>query len=270
MSSNVEDFNIVPIQEVGSIKWNFDFLKMELEEILKPYKGLVYTENTIKDAKKDRAKLNKLKKEIQGKQKQCKDACLNPYKDIEPKIKELIEMVEMQSMQVDSCVKSFEEKVKEEKRCYIKSYYNSKARPLGDLAERLYPKIYNVKWENATVTAKKYEEDIVIAVNNAISDLKKIEGIKSPFHNELVDTYCNTLSFEDAVKKNDELMEVLNKVNISRYDILENAPVKEVVEANEESKNLLDEHMVKIKAKPNQMQQILDFIKIIGAEYEEI
>lgn len=266
MSNNIETFEIVPIQEVGTIKWNFEALKMELEEILEQYRGLVYTEHTKKDAKKDRADLNKLKKEIQAKQKQCKEACLAPYKAIEDDIKELIEMVEKQSAEVDECVKTFEENAKAKKRIDIKEYYDIKAKPLGKLADRLYSKIYNPKWENATVKEKNYQEDIVITVNKLIADLRQVDKIEGPFKDDLIETYCNTTSIDEVIKKNDELMAVLNKAKVSAEDI--------VVESKgaliEEQDNTEDGHSIKIIGNQNQIKQILDFIKIIGAEYEEI
>ena len=44
------------------IKWNNEELKAEIAEKVKDYKNLVYTDNQIKDAKADRARLNKLVK----------------------------------------------------------------------------------------------------------------------------------------------------------------------------------------------------------------
>ena len=45
---------------IKAIEWNYDELKAELVKKLEYYKGLVYTEDQIKEAKADRAKLNAL------------------------------------------------------------------------------------------------------------------------------------------------------------------------------------------------------------------
>ena len=43
------------------IRWNNEELKAEIAEKMQEYKSLAFTEETIKEAKADRAKLNKLR-----------------------------------------------------------------------------------------------------------------------------------------------------------------------------------------------------------------
>lgn len=45
---------------VPEIKWNNEELKTAIAEKMEEYKGLVFTEETISEGKKDRANLNKL------------------------------------------------------------------------------------------------------------------------------------------------------------------------------------------------------------------
>ena len=53
-----------------SIDFNFEEIKSELEEKLIKYKNLVVTEDGIKAAKADKAKLNKLAAAIEDKRKE--------------------------------------------------------------------------------------------------------------------------------------------------------------------------------------------------------
>ena len=46
------------------IVWNFDELKTELAEKVREYEITIYSEDQIKEAKADRAALNKLKKAL--------------------------------------------------------------------------------------------------------------------------------------------------------------------------------------------------------------
>ena len=64
---------------IKPIEWNYEELKAELSQKLEQYKGLVYTEDQIKEAKADRAKLNALATAIDGKRKELKKQCLQPY-----------------------------------------------------------------------------------------------------------------------------------------------------------------------------------------------
>lgn len=58
------ELRIISPQENGfvqEIKWNNEELKTAIVKKMEDYKGLVFTEETIADGKKDRADLNKLR-----------------------------------------------------------------------------------------------------------------------------------------------------------------------------------------------------------------
>ena len=65
------DLAVIP----KTIEFNFAEIKKELAGNLEKYQNMVVTEDAIKDAKADRAKLNKLKEAIEKKRKEIK-ACL--------------------------------------------------------------------------------------------------------------------------------------------------------------------------------------------------
>ena len=73
-----------------TIDFNFEDLKTELGRSLSYYNGLVVTEDDIKSAKDDRAKLNKLREALENKRKEVKKECMAPYTDFENKVKELV------------------------------------------------------------------------------------------------------------------------------------------------------------------------------------
>ena len=54
------------------IDFNYEELKAALDANLKRYNGIIVTEDGIKDAKEDKAKLNALKKAIEDKRKEVK------------------------------------------------------------------------------------------------------------------------------------------------------------------------------------------------------
>lgn len=59
------------------IEFNFEELKSEISERLTYYKNLVVTEDKIKEAKSDKATLNKLIKAIDERRKEIKNRCLH-------------------------------------------------------------------------------------------------------------------------------------------------------------------------------------------------
>lgn len=93
-----------------TIDFNFEELKGQLAESLALYTGLVVTEDGIKGAKEDRAKLNKLREALENKRKEVKRECMTPYTDFEAKVKELVGLIDQPIAAIDAQLKEYEEK----------------------------------------------------------------------------------------------------------------------------------------------------------------
>ena len=80
----MDELSIITSQQAGvaSID-NFEELKAALKQELAVYKSIVYTPDAIKDAKKDKAELNKLRKAIEDRRKEIKNIILEPYAIVE-------------------------------------------------------------------------------------------------------------------------------------------------------------------------------------------
>ena len=63
----LEIYNPTKENTVKQIDWNFEELKKEITEKAEMYGSLVYTDENIKEAKADRAKLNKFIKFLEDK-----------------------------------------------------------------------------------------------------------------------------------------------------------------------------------------------------------
>ena len=79
---------ISPLQKMEAIKFNYEELKEGLINGLAKYDNIVYTEDTIKQAKEDRAKLNNLAKSLNSGKVNIKNEFMVPYTEFEGKIKE--------------------------------------------------------------------------------------------------------------------------------------------------------------------------------------
>lgn len=64
---------------VNEIVWNADEIAAAVAEKVGYYKNLVYTEDQIAEAKKDRAALNKFISALKAKDREIKTLCLKPY-----------------------------------------------------------------------------------------------------------------------------------------------------------------------------------------------
>lgn len=266
----MEDLQIVNLENTDIGGWNLALLKTQLEQRLAYYKGMVYTDDSIKSAKDDRTTLNKAKKIIEDARKAYKAKCLEPYEALEPQVKELVDMLETQRGLIDDTVKDYENRQKAEKEAEIRAYYNKKAFVLGEYAETLYDKLLDAKWLNASTTKAKYEEGVQLAINNALSDINAIKAMDSPFVDTLIETYISSLSLEQVKVKNEELTAAHNKAGLSQVPISENVSSVQAV-PNQEAKPVTstDEGtLLRIHATQYQLIQITDFMKAIGVTFE--
>lgn len=262
----MEELQMVSLDNTEIASWDFPMIKAELQRRLDAYAGLVYTDETIKEAKSDRATLGKVKKAISDAEKAYKAKCMAPYDAIKPKIKELIDLVEEQRTLIDSTVKDFEMRQKAEKELAVRSFYDRKAVTLGSLASPLYGKLFDSKWTNASTGKAKYEEAIQVAINQSVLDIEEIRSWNSPFVDTLLEVYVSTLSVEKAKAKDLELTESAKKAGLTNQPAAEisvtpviNEPIKADAEAGV---------TMKIYASTAQLNQITDFMKAIGVKYD--
>lgn len=163
------------IKELEPINFNYEELKENLSEKLKVYANAVYTEDTIKEAEKDRANLNKLSKALNDKKIEIKKQVLKPFEDYENKTKELITMIADANSNIDKQIKSFEQKQKDDKLKQIVEIFENNVGELVDIFN--FDKIYNEQWLNKTYTIKKVEADILHSITKANQDLNVIQNL---------------------------------------------------------------------------------------------
>ena len=188
------------------IKFNNEELIKELTEKLGHYNSLTYTDNEIKTAKMDRATLNKFREAIDKRRKEIKSNCMKPYTDFESKVKQIIEMIDKPILAIDTQVKTYEQKVKAEKRESIIAFFNES---IGELAE-LVPieKIWIEKWLNATETIKAIKNDITLVLTKVKNDLEVISGLQSEFELQIREAYLRgfnlTASLQEKTRLEDQ------------------------------------------------------------------
>lgn len=165
------------IKALEPVKFNYEELKKELTEKVENYKNLVYTEENINMAKKDRANLSKLKKAINDEKIRVKNTLLAPYTDFESKCKELIEIVDVSVENVDRQVKAFEDEEKRAKREEIQKYFNEHVGHFKDVI--IFENVFEDRWLNKTTAMKTVQADIEHIFSRATSDLTVIESTVS-------------------------------------------------------------------------------------------
>ena len=182
-----------------SIDWNFEDLKAEITQKSNEYMNLVYSDDQIKEAKKDRAALNKLISALEAKRKEIKKQVMIPYEDFEKKEKELVSIIQQAVDNIDSQIKGYEEGLRQEKLKKVKEIYKES---IGDL-DRTVPlkRIFKDSWLNASTTLKSIKEEIAAIYAKVDADLKVINKESSTYSYEMKEEYLKTFDLSAAMAK---------------------------------------------------------------------
>lgn len=183
-------------KEIG---FNFEELKAELAEKLDYYNNLVVTEDTIKEGKAEKAKLNKLREAVEAKRKEIKKECMAPYTDFEAKVKELVAMIDAPVAAIDGQLKVFEEQRREEKRKAIETVYDE---IVPDEIKAMMPldRIFDQRWLNTTFKIEAVGEAIGNMADKIDDDLTVLDTIEPEFSTAVRAKYMETLDIGAALR----------------------------------------------------------------------
>ena len=121
---------------VEHIVWNADEIAKEVEAKVGYYKNLVYTEDQVAEAKKDRAKLRKFVTALKDKDREIKDLCLKPYEEFHNQMQKIILLVEEPAELIDKQVKEYEEGQKRQKLAAINDLFE-KVPPVDKMMDKV-------------------------------------------------------------------------------------------------------------------------------------
>ena len=222
-----------PSEENGflkAIEWNYEELKVELSQKLEEYKGLVYTEEQIKEAKADRAKLNALATAIDSKRKEIKKQCLQPYEAFEAQIKDLLALVKEPVTLIDTQIKDFEEEKKKKKLEEVKELFEKLKTEAGEELEFIsFEQVFEDKFLNASTSLKQVETVINNIFNSVKCNLKTIAELKD-YTFEATEVYKETLNLNTALEKAKYMVDMAErkKVEEEKREQEKSEEIKEV------------------------------------------
>ncbi len=200
---------------------NFDNLKNEIQSRVNFYKNLVVTENGVKQAKTDRASLNRLKKAIAEQRISAKNQCLGIYAELEKQCRELEDMIAEPISEIDTQIKAFEKAESDKKFAELQTFFdNLEDRPewlnLGD--------VVNPKWANKGESLESLKEEIS---RNTAEIQEKYEELcnmykEFPFCLAVLENFRRTKNFGETLVYAKTLEEEYKKQ--STAENVQNAP----------------------------------------------
>jgi hypothetical protein len=152
---------------------NIQYLRQELAARLDYYKGVIVTEDTIKDAKADRANLNRLKAAIDDQRKEVKRQTMALYEPLEKECKELLSMIDEPIGVIDSQLKAFDEQKKAAKYQALTEFFTK----VNTLDFVKIEHVLNPKWGNATAKLDALKDEMSGNIQRIVDDYADIKKL---------------------------------------------------------------------------------------------
>lgn len=194
------------VQLPAPITFNYEELKQELMKKAEAYASMVYTDDQIREAKADRANLNRLKKALNDERLKREKEYMEPFATFKAQINEIIKIIDKPCAVIDRQVKEFEERQKEAKLEEILEYFNSK----GFDDEITPDKILEEKWLNASTSMKSIREAIDGKADQIEKDLAVVRSLPK-FAFEAEQVYKQSLDLAKAVSEAHRLSEMAER-----------------------------------------------------------
>lgn len=217
MESEKMELRLINPNESGflqHIEWNSEEIRKQVQMMMSAYTDVVYTDDTMKAAKDDRATLNKFKKVIEDRRKEVKKKCMEPYEQFEKEVKEITALIDKPIVMIDSQIKEYEEKQKAEKKSQIQAAYDES---IGDFENDLpFERVFDARYLNATFSLSKAMSEVIEKIEKFKTDIATIDSLDSKHKLNVRDVYVRTLDLSQAMAEDRRLRELEERLEADR------------------------------------------------------
>lgn len=197
------------------IDWNKEDIQKRVLEITDGYSNVVYTDDTMKQAKEDRADLNCLRKAIDDRRKMVKKKCLELYEKFEEEVKEVLALIDEPVALIDRQVKVYEAQKKAEKKLELMNFFEENASDIEKIFT--FEDAFSDQYLNASFTLKKAKESILQKIDGVKRDLKTIdETCEEKYKVNVLDVYTRGFNISKALAEQGRLKELERKMEEER------------------------------------------------------
>lgn len=182
------------------ILFNYEELKAELTEKVQHYETLVYTDDQIKEAKADRAALNKLKKALSDERIRREKEYMKSFDDFKSKINEIISIIDKPVAVIDKQIREYEDKRQQEKLEEIKKLWFEMEVPDGLTLDN----VFNYRMLNASFNMKHVKQCFIDAIDRFNRDMAVLVNL-SEYSFEAQQTYISSLDLSKAMNEANRL-----------------------------------------------------------------
>ena len=184
----------VVVPNLPSPTWNREEVEQTVTRMLAEYTNVVYTPDTAKSAKADRAELNRSAKALDDERKRVKAAYTATIERFEREIRAITDKIKSAANEIDFQVKAFEEAEKKKKKEAIREEFYNAWFKCGE-----FEQIFDEKWLNATTSMNAVRQALKERAEQIAKDCEVLETIEE-YRFEAQETYKRTLSLTDAMR----------------------------------------------------------------------
>ncbi len=270
------------IKSVGEIESNMKEVKGYVENLNNYYKNISFTEETIKEAKDEKTKVNKFKKQVSDYRKNIIAEYNKPIKAFEDTAKETERLLTETYNTINQQVANYENKQKEIKEQEIKDYFEE-YRKANNIDFITYEQVKI----NVTLSAsmKSLKEQAKSFIDKIADDLKLIETQEHKV--EILVEYKQTLNVSQAItmvtnrfkaieeeKKIQEQkvvhieMNKAHEITQKSYEQLESVFNKPLEQPKEEKKEEILTLKFTVRGTRTKLRELKQFLENGGYDYE--
>lgn len=185
----------------ASIEANFDALERHVDALLAPYEGATYdlaSEGAVRDAKRDRAYLNGVAKDIDERRKAVKREYMRPYDAFDSRATAIVAKVRAASSSIKAQLDEAEGRRREGRLAELREHYEGFAGLLAPVVP--YERFHEDRWLNKTVRPAKAFEELDAKVEKVAKDWEALREREGEDHYDLAErTFFSTLDLGAAL-----------------------------------------------------------------------
>lgn len=185
----------------ASIEANFDALERHVDALLAPYEGATYdlaSEGAVRDAKRDRAYLNGVAKDIDERRKAVKREYMRPYDAFDSRATAIVAKVRAASSSIKAQLDEAEGRRREGRLAELREHYEGFAGLLAPVVP--YERFHEDRWLNKTVRPAKAFEELDAKVERVAQDWEALREREGEDHYDLAErTFFSTLDLGAAL-----------------------------------------------------------------------
>ena len=286
-------------KQLPVVTTNYEEVRVSLLSEMDKYKGIIVTEESLKDCKATQKDLASLRNKIDSYRKEVKKEMELPIKSFEGQCKDLIKLIEEVEKPIKEGITVFDDKRREERKAKAIEFINA-AIEEHRLEEKYASQLTVVdKYMNLTGTIKAIKEDVEARAmslkGQQEAEKAKVNIIKSSIENTIellnkdIKTPLKAEDFNRYIEMGWDVKEITNQIQRS-YELIKEAekPKEEVksepkvvdipvdlnptTESQELKKTRESKYYVKIEVSDTleRMKVLSDFMKANGYNYNTL